>query len=179
MRLAPPLSTRPPRTPHRKQSTGSLSGGEASPLALVCSMPPKIKAMLVMARERRLPLLDALKSCGIEVLAVCDCNEARRMLETRPRVQVVVTDAALPDGDWRRVLEIMAQGGANVEVVVCSRLGDPKLWLDVLEQGGYDVLVAPYEREETKRIVEAAAARSYLRSPDGKPSIQSSTLGRI
>jgi hypothetical protein len=35
-------------------------------------MPPKIKAMLVMARERRLPLLDALESCGIEVLSVCD-----------------------------------------------------------------------------------------------------------
>jgi len=36
-------------------------------------MPPKIKAMLVMAREDRLPLLEALESCGIEVLAVCDC----------------------------------------------------------------------------------------------------------
>jgi hypothetical protein len=31
-------------------------------------MPPKIKAGLVMARECRLPLLDALESCGIEVL---------------------------------------------------------------------------------------------------------------
>jgi hypothetical protein len=29
-------------------------------------MPPKIKAMLAMARERRSPLLDALESCGIQ-----------------------------------------------------------------------------------------------------------------
>ena len=120
--------------------------------------------MLVMARELRLPLLDVLESCGIEVLPVCDCNEARRMLEAQPPVQVVVTDTALPDGDWR-VLEIVVQGRANIEVVVCSRLDDHKLWLDVLEQGGYDVLVEPYRHEEVRRILEVAASRSYMRSP--------------
>ena len=91
--------------------------------------------MLVMAPERRLPLLDALESCDIEVLLVGNCREARRMLETQPPVHVVVTDTALPDGDWRRVLEIVTQGSPNVEVIVRLRLGDPALWLDVLEQG--------------------------------------------
>ena len=120
--------------------------------------------MLVMARERRLPLLGALESGGIEVLAVCDCDAALQMLRTQP-VQVVVTDTTLPDGDWRRVLEIVEQGYRRIEVVVCSRVGDLKLWLDVLEQGGYDVLVQPYQREEIQRIVESAAARSYMRPP--------------
>src|SRR5438445_13332444 len=107
MTLAPPRSTKLPYAPHKtRQSAGSLQGGEVSPIHLVSNMPPKIKAMLVMALKRRLPLLDALESCGIGVLPVCDCNEARRMLETQPRVQAVVTDTALPDGDWRRVLEI-------------------------------------------------------------------------
>jgi len=68
-------------------------------------MPPKIMALLVMARERRQPLLDALQSCGVEVLAVCDCNGAGRMLQTHPQVQVVLTDTKLPDGDWRVVLD--------------------------------------------------------------------------
>jgi DNA-binding NtrC family response regulator len=95
---------------------------------------------------------------------VCDCNEGRRMLEIQPQVQVVLTDAALPDGDWRGVLQIVAQAGTNVQVVVCSRLGDHKLWIDVLEQGAYDVLVEPYQHEEIRRIVEGAAARSYMRS---------------
>src|SRR5438445_6695270 len=166
MTLAPPRSTKLPYAPHKAgQSAGSFQGGEVAPLHLVSNMPPKIKAMLVMARKRRLPLLHALESCGIEVLPVCDCNEARRMLGTHRLVQVVVTDAVLPDGDWRRVLEIVEQGRRKIEVVVCSRLGDPKLWLDVLAQGGYDVLVQPYQREEIKRIVEAAAARSYIRPP--------------
>jgi DNA-binding NtrC family response regulator len=98
------------------------------------------------------------------VLPVCNCDEARRMLEIEPLVQVVVTDARFRDGDWRRVLEIVERGRRRIEVVVCSRMGDPRLWLDVLEQGGYDVLVEPFEHEEVRRIVEAAAARSYMRS---------------
>src|ERR1700675_1537848 len=113
-------------------------------------MTHNIKAMLVMAQERRSTLVDALESYGIEVLPVCNCDEARRMLEIEPLVQVVVTDPRVHAGDWRRVLEIVEQGRRKIEVVVCSRLGDSKLWLDVLEQGGYDVLVQPYQREEIK-----------------------------
>jgi DNA-binding NtrC family response regulator len=142
-----------------------LSGGEVSPLPLVDNTPPRIKAMLVMAQERRIPLLEALESCGIDVLPVCDCNEAQRMREAQPPVQVVVTDAVLHDGDWRRVLAVVAQGRANIEVIVCSRLGDYNLWIDVLEHGGYDVLVEPFDQAEVRRIVEAAAAKNYVRSP--------------
>jgi DNA-binding NtrC family response regulator len=127
-------------------------------------MKMKITAMLLMARERRPPLLEALESCGIDVLLVCNCNEGRQMLEIHPQVQVVVTDAALPDGDWREVLHIVAQAGINIEVVVCSRLGDHKLSMDVLEHGAYDVLVEPYECEEVRRIVETATDKSYKRS---------------
>ena len=130
-----------------------------------------IKAMLIMARERHKPLLDALECCGIEVVPVCDCNEARRMLETQPAVQVVVTDTALPDGDWRQVFEIVAQGRRRIEVIVCSHLGDYDLWLDVLEHGGYDVLAEPYQLEEVRRIVESAAARSYIRFPTQSDTI--------
>jgi DNA-binding NtrC family response regulator len=127
-------------------------------------MQSKITAMLIMARERRLSLLETLEVSGIDVLPVCDCNEARRMLETQLQVQVVLTDRALPDGDWRAVLEIVAQGRANVQVVVCSRLCDHQLVIDVLEEGAYDVLLEPYQREEIRRVLEAAAARSYMRS---------------
>src|SRR5207302_11084855 len=82
--------------------------------------------------------------------------------ETEPKVQVVLTDTVLPDGDWRRVLEIVAHSCPNIEVVVSARLGDHRLWIDVLEQGAYDVLVEPYECEEVRRIVETAAEKSYI-----------------
>jgi DNA-binding NtrC family response regulator len=127
-------------------------------------MQPIITAMLIMVRESRLPLFDVLESCEFEVLPVCNCNEARRILETQPQVQVVLTDTTLPDGDWRSVLEMVAEVHATVEVVVCSRLGGSRLWVDALEVGAYDVLVEPYPREEIQRTVESAAARSYMHS---------------
>jgi DNA-binding NtrC family response regulator len=127
-------------------------------------MQPKITVMLIMGRERRLSLLEMLEVSGIDVLPVCDCSEARRMLETRLHGQVVLTDRALPDGDWQAVLELVAQRRANVQVVVCSRLGDHTLLIDVLEQGAYDVLIEPYQGEEIRRVLEAAAARSHTSS---------------
>ena len=130
---------------------------------------PKIKAMLVMARESRLPLLEVLESCGIDVLPVCDCREARRALETQPQVQVVLTGAALRDGDWRGVLEIAAQGPAKIEVIVCPERSDIKRWTGAMKEGAYDLLVEPYQPDEILRMVEAAANRSYMRSlPPGR-----------
>jgi DNA-binding NtrC family response regulator len=140
-------------------------GASFSPFHQVNNMPHNIKAMLVVAQERRSTLVEVLESCGFDVLPVRDCNEARRMLEAQPAVQVVVTDARLHDGDWRRVFELVERGRRKIEVVVCSRLGDPKLWLDVLDQGGYDLLVEPFQHEEVRRIVEAAAGSSLMRSP--------------
>ena len=127
-------------------------------------MQPKMTAMLIMGRERRLPLLEALESCGIDVLPVCNCNEARCVLETQLQMQVVLTDTTLPDGDWREALDIVVEARPNVQVIVCSRIADPSLWIDVLEWGAYDLLVQPYQCEEVRRILEAASARSYMRS---------------
>src|SRR5437867_3596614 len=59
-------------------------------------MNPKITALLVMARESRLPLFEQLEGCGIEVLPVSTCQEARRALASSLSVQVVTADTALP-----------------------------------------------------------------------------------
>jgi DNA-binding NtrC family response regulator len=106
-------------------------------------MEPKIAALLIMARGRRIPLVEVLEACGIDVLPVSSCKEARRVLETRLEMQVVLADTELPDGDWRKVLDIVDQTRANLEVIVCPRIGDDGLWIDVLEYGAYDLLVQP------------------------------------
>ena len=60
-----------------------------------------------------------------------------------------------PMGTGTGMLQIVAQAGANTEVVVCSRLVTTGLWIDVLEQGGYDVPAEPYgHHEEIRRVVE-------------------------
>jgi hypothetical protein len=155
-------------------------------------MPPNITAMLVMDGERRAPLLGVLESCGVEVLAVCDCSEARRLLETRPPVRVVVTDTSLPDGDWRRVLEIVEQElSPKIEVVVvCSCLGIPDYgsmcstraammcWSSLTNArryGGLSKLPQPkafmltLNQKATNVRLHGAGQRSWRHQPDRKP----------
>ncbi len=114
--------------------------------------------LLVMAPDRRTPLLKQLEACGIQVLAARDCSEARRILRAQPGVQVVLTDEALADGDWLSVLDAVSRSGVHAETIVCTRLGDPRLWIHVLVYGAYDLLVEPYNSAEVRRIIESAAA---------------------
>jgi DNA-binding NtrC family response regulator len=124
----------------------------------------KITVLVVMARDRRLPLLLALEECGIDPVPADGRVEARRVLDSRYPIQVVLTDTALPDGTWMDVLDGVTQSGTKAEVVVCARVADAQLWSAVLERGAYDLMIEPYQPEEVRRIIEAAAARSYMRS---------------
>jgi hypothetical protein len=61
-------------------------------------MKTKITVMLIMAQERRLPLLEALESCGIDVLLVRNCNRGRRMLEIQPQTAAATRSVAISRG---------------------------------------------------------------------------------
>ena len=110
----------------------------------------EVMTLLVMPRVRRLTLLAHLENCSREVLVVSNCKEARGILETRPPVQVVLTDVTLPDGNWASVLEDVVQSRLNSAVIVCTGLADTRLWCEVLQRGAYDLLVEPYENEEVQ-----------------------------
>jgi hypothetical protein len=72
----------------------------------------------------------------------------------------------LPDGDWGRVLDIVVHGRPDIEVVLSSRLGDHKLWIDVLEQGASGVLGNCLDAR-TRNPVRTESAVSLLRRQAG------------
>ena len=84
------------------------------------------------------------------------CDVAFRLVSSRP-VSVIITNDALPDGDWMRIL---AYSDARPEppVIVASRLADERLWAEVLNLGGYDVLVKPFVADEVRRVVSLAGS---------------------
>jgi DNA-binding NtrC family response regulator len=141
-------------------------------------MQPTITAMLIVAPGCRIALVQALEACNVDVLSVSSCSEARRALETRPQAQVVLTDTELPDGDWRKSLDIAAQARPNLRVIVCPRIGDDSLWIDVPEYGAYDLLVQPLQCEEVRRILEAASSRRYARSRPPGHATRRKTIAR-
>lgn len=64
------------------------------------------------------------------------------------RVAVAICERDLPDGNWRAVFDELERFPAAPLVIVVSRLADDALWAEVLNVGGYDVLLKPFEPKE-------------------------------
>jgi hypothetical protein len=50
----------------------------------------------------------------------------------------------------------MASLSAPPKLIVSSRLADHRLWAEVLNLGGFDLLMTPFENEEVLRVTRAA-----------------------
>ncbi len=122
-------------------------------------MANRLNTLLVMPQERRSALLHHIRSLNANVLTASSCAEATERLRSDPEVRVVLTDLCLPDGSWFDVLNQVGDINTSAQVVVCARVADERLWSQVLEAGGFDVLVEPYQDREVRRIVMAAASQ--------------------
>jgi FixJ family two-component response regulator len=81
---------------------------------------------------------------------------------------VLLTEAAFPGGTWRDALAMKARRHRNVALVVMAALADERLWLDVLEEGAYDLILKPFVAEELLRILANADACARTRTAAGK-----------
>ena len=68
-------------------------------------------------------------------------------------LSVVVTESELPDGTWRDVLSALDQVPNPPLLIVVSRLADERLWAEVLNLCGFDVLAKPFARDEVIRVI--------------------------
>lgn len=119
-------------------------------------MQRKTWAVVVMPRERWSQMLAELDSIGVKAWPAETCQEARRLLENRPRVDVVISDLSLADGNWCDVFKHLVDTDIHASLVVTTRQADERLWSEVLWRGAYDLLVEPYEKGHVRRVVEGA-----------------------
>lgn len=68
----------------------------------------------------------------------------------------VITDASLSDGTWKDLLHVCETVSQPPMVLVTSRHADDRLWAEVLNIGGYDVLLKPFDPAEVARVVGMA-----------------------
>jgi two-component system response regulator PilR (NtrC family) len=73
---------------------------------------------------------------------------------------VILTEAALPDGSWADVLLLARTCGSNVEVIVTDPHADARFWAEALNLGAYDMLAQPFYEPEVRRILANACSRS-------------------
>jgi DNA-binding response OmpR family regulator len=92
---------------------------------------------------------------GWALASAATIGEAKRFLERNP-VPVILCESNLPDGSWRDLSEAAATGERPPNVIVTSRLADDRLWAEVLNLGGYDVLAKPLDGCELFRALSSA-----------------------
>ncbi len=104
-------------------------------------------------------------------------EEARAALQAA-ETGAVVSECCLPGGfGWRDVLRLTEAIENAPPVIVTDRLADERLWAEVLNERGYDVLMKPFDCDEVFRVVshawrswkdrnEHAARRKPARSAD-------------
>ena len=101
-------------------------------------------------------LLDRMLGCpSFKLLGVRTCRDACDIL-LQSFVPVVISDRNLPDGCWKHVLGAAESSEHPPHLVVASQLADARLWAEVLNLGGYDVLAKPFDATEVNRAVESA-----------------------
>ena len=74
----------------------------------------------------------------------------------RAVLPVLICEVQLPDGLWSALLRRAERFPRPPRLVVASRLADERLWAEVLNLGGFDVLSTPFEASEVRHVVAHA-----------------------
>jgi DNA-binding NarL/FixJ family response regulator len=80
----------------------------------------------------------------------------------RVRPSVILTEASLPDGTWRDVLDATEHLWPRPLVIITCEKPDQRLWADVLSCGAYDVLAQPFDQFEVAQVINSAARLGKL-----------------
>lgn len=133
-----------------------LASGSASLIDREDRLQRKTRAVVVMPRERWPQILSELDSIGIEAWPAETCQQARKLLQDKSRVEVVLSDLSLTDGNWCNVFKHLIDNDIHASMVVIAQQADERLWSEVLWRGAHDLLVEPYEDGDVRQVVEGA-----------------------
>jgi len=77
-------------------------------------------------------------------------------------VPVIVCERDFQDGNWRLLLDEVSRLAKPPRLIVASRFADERLWAEVLNLGGHDVLITPFDADEVHRVVSYAVDSWYF-----------------
>jgi DNA-binding response OmpR family regulator len=75
---------------------------------------------------------------------------------SRELIPVVLCECQLPDGNWKDVLSRLAPMLEPPRLIAVSHHADERLWLEVLNLGGFDLLATPFREVEAGYAIGAA-----------------------
>ncbi len=125
----------------------------------ICTIPHHTRPETVLAvnlsREDHRALSTMFTASPLRLIHAETLAQGLRQAMSQP-VRVVVCERYLPDGNWKLLLDKVGELAHPPRVIVTSRLADERLWAEVLNLGGYDVLATPFDADEVQRVVSYA-----------------------
>jgi len=88
-----------------------------------------------------------------------DTLQQARIHLFQKRYDAVLTDSKLADGNWLDVLHLVRDSPYETQLIVTDPQADSRLWSQVLNLGGYDLLSQPFDEPEVRRILYNACTR--------------------
>ena len=77
-------------------------------------------------------------------------------------VDVVISDSHIGEGhSWRDLLNALLDTPEPAALIVADRHADETLWVDVLNEGGFDVLAKPFDWSELHHAVSVACSLRF------------------
>lgn len=123
------------------------------------AIPPLEGAIAILligpADSRRDALRHILKPPQWEILEAASYAEAVGILN-HGRIAVTICDTEIGDGNWQALLANLQSRTDPPNLIVSSRQADERLWAEVLNLGGYDVLLQPFDGGEVLRAAQMA-----------------------
>ena len=118
------------------------------------------RALVAIAdRENREALIQVLDECGLEPVSCSTIGEVRAILASEAN-DVLFCDTAFADSSFDDLPRAVSSGELKPPVIVCSRLYDPAVYLEVMNRGAFDFIVYPYRTDDVRWIV-GTALRKY------------------
>lgn len=119
-----------------------------------------ISALLVAVDDRELHrMADPLKACQWTLRFARSGSEARAVLNAED-IPLVIVDGDAESSFWRDLLEPspLPKDAGKPKFVVASREADVRLWAEVLNLGGFDLLIKPLDADEVAWLAKSALA---------------------
>ena len=121
---------------------------------------PVFECVFLSSSERDLQTVTRLlKSLGIHVHHAALLEQAELLLTVTDAL-VLLSDMKFLDGSWTDAQRTLDRLHPHVALVLAVEDADEQLWIDVLEQGVYDLVLRPFSADELRRILQNAHAHA-------------------
>ena len=115
--------------------------------------------VVVPSDEEYLRIEDSLAQEGIQALPATCLLQAVLQQVSAPAL-VIIYDTDVRES-WRLALQQFLSLQPGARVVFLSRLADDRMWMDVLDSGGYDLVMKPFQAEELLVVVRSALSHAF------------------